>query len=73
MSVDPHDYLARAVALVTLAQHDQWDDIETMLHEFEAADFPFLTVALLGFASASYSEAQVRNLGLQIAEAGGAI
>lgn len=64
---DPHAHMQTAVALTTLAINDQWDDIEAMLHALEPTDWPFLTVALLGFVAAAYSEGAVRNLGIQIA------
>jgi hypothetical protein len=59
--------LAQAVALTTLAINDQWDDIETTMHALEPTDWPFLTVALLGFVAAAYTPGAVANLGLQIA------
>jgi uncharacterized membrane protein YbhN (UPF0104 family) len=61
------DHMAQAVALTTLAINDQWDDIEATLKALEPRDWPYLTVALLGFVAAAYTPGAVANLGLQIA------
>ena len=70
MERDPKlvDYMARANELVTLAIAEDWELIHLRLEALDDADWAFLTIALLGFASAAYSEKAVQNLGLQIAE-----